>query len=184
MRFAFIDAWRHQWRVTALAVMGVSERGCRSWRGRPTSTLARTDMKVLAHIREQYSLSLGSYGRPRMTMELKEAGLVVGERRVGRRSSSTSTGSTTPEDAIHFWAASARPRSKPRWRNEIGDRHKTVPSPKTSYMELKNGFNLVFNLPARVRRLGKAGVKALRRKEPPGSKKLRIHLKNGSECQP
>jgi len=41
-------------------------------------------MKVLAHIREQYSLSLGSYGRPRMTMELKEAGLVVGERRVGR----------------------------------------------------------------------------------------------------
>ena len=42
------------------------------------------DMKVLAHIREQYSLSLGSYGRPRMTMELKEAGLNVGERRVGR----------------------------------------------------------------------------------------------------
>ncbi len=41
-------------------------------------------MKVLAHIREQYSLSLGSYGRPRMTMELKEAGLNVGERRVGR----------------------------------------------------------------------------------------------------
>jgi len=39
-------------------------------------------MKVLAHIREQYSL--GSYGRPRMTMELKEVGLDVGERRVGR----------------------------------------------------------------------------------------------------
>jgi putative transposase len=42
-------------------------------------------MVVLAHIREQYSLSLGSYGRPRMTMELKEAGLGVGERRVGRQ---------------------------------------------------------------------------------------------------
>jgi len=41
-------------------------------------------MKVLAHIREQYGLSLGSYGRPRMAMELKEVGLVVGERRVGR----------------------------------------------------------------------------------------------------
>ena|GEM_PF-1032417 len=40
--------------------------------------------KVLAHIREHDSLSLGSYGRPRMTMELKEAGLAVGERRVGR----------------------------------------------------------------------------------------------------
>jgi putative transposase len=85
MRFAFIDAWRHQWRVAILCrVMRVSERGYRSWRTRPTSTHARTDMKVLAHIREQYSLSLGSYGRPRMTMELKEAGLDVGERRVGR----------------------------------------------------------------------------------------------------
>ena len=41
-------------------------------------------MKVLAHIREQYGLSFGSYGRPRMTMELKEAGLNVGEPRVGR----------------------------------------------------------------------------------------------------
>ena len=42
------------------------------------------DMKMLAHIKDQYNLSLGSYGRPRMTMELKEAGLDVGERRVGR----------------------------------------------------------------------------------------------------
>lgn len=85
MRFAFIDAWRHQWRVATLCrVMRVSERGYRCWRSRPISQRARTDMAVLAHIREQYSLSLGSYGRPRMTMELKEAGLDVGERRVGR----------------------------------------------------------------------------------------------------
>jgi len=41
-------------------------------------------MTVLAHIREQYRLSLGSYGRLRMTAELEEAGLDVGERRVGR----------------------------------------------------------------------------------------------------
>lgn len=41
-------------------------------------------MAVLAHIREQYSLSLGSYGRLRMTIERKEAGLPAGERRVGR----------------------------------------------------------------------------------------------------
>ena len=45
-------------------------------------------MKVLAHIRKHDSLSLGSYGQPRMTPSgfgsLKEAGLAVGERRVGR----------------------------------------------------------------------------------------------------
>jgi transposase InsO family protein len=44
----------------------------------------RKDLVILAHIREQHSLALGSYGRPRMTEELKELGLVVGHRRVGR----------------------------------------------------------------------------------------------------
>jgi len=41
-------------------------------------------MVVLAHIKEQSRLSLGSYGRPRMTEELKEIGLNIGHRRVGR----------------------------------------------------------------------------------------------------
>ena len=80
-----MHSWRHRWPVELMCrVLHVSERGYRSWRSRPISRRERTDMKVLAHIREQYSLSLGSYGRPRMTMELKEAGLDVGERRVGR----------------------------------------------------------------------------------------------------
>ncbi len=42
------------------------------------------DMVVLAHIKEQSRLSLGSYGRPRMTEELKEVGVDVGHRRIGR----------------------------------------------------------------------------------------------------
>ena len=41
-------------------------------------------MVVLAHIKEQSRLSLGSYGRPRMTEELKKIGLEIGHRRVGR----------------------------------------------------------------------------------------------------
>jgi hypothetical protein len=41
-------------------------------------------MVLLAHIRDQHRLSLGSYGRPRMTEELNELGLRVGQRRVGR----------------------------------------------------------------------------------------------------
>jgi hypothetical protein len=41
-------------------------------------------MVVLAHIKEQSPLSLGSYGRPRMTEELKEVGVDVGHCRVGR----------------------------------------------------------------------------------------------------
>ena len=48
------------------------------------SQCQRDDMVLLAHIREQHKLSLGSYGRPRMTEELQDLGLKVGHRRVGR----------------------------------------------------------------------------------------------------
>ena len=44
----------------------------------------RTDMVLLAHIREQFAQSHNSYGRPRMTEELKDLGLQVGHRRIGR----------------------------------------------------------------------------------------------------
>lgn len=40
-------------------------------------------MVLLTHIREQHQFSLGSC-RPRMTKELKELGLAVGHRRIGR----------------------------------------------------------------------------------------------------
>ena len=65
-------------------ILGITARGYRSWRGRPISKHQRQDMVLLAHIREQHHNSLGSYGRPRMTQELKEAGLRVGHRRIGR----------------------------------------------------------------------------------------------------
>ena len=65
-------------------IMDVSPREYRAFRNRPLSQSQRTDMVVLAHIREQFALSSGSYGRPRITEELKELGLDVGHRRVGR----------------------------------------------------------------------------------------------------
>ena len=78
-------------------MMGVSERGLYAWkhplpgnglfanreRG-PPSHRQRRDMVLLAHLRDQHRLSLGSYGRPRMTEELNELGIRVGQRRVGR----------------------------------------------------------------------------------------------------
>lgn len=85
MRFAFVEEHRDQLPVTRLCkIMDVSARGYRAWRSRILSRSQRQDMVVLAHIREQFRLSLGSYGRPRMTEELKALGLDVGHRRVGR----------------------------------------------------------------------------------------------------
>ncbi len=85
MRFAFIEAWRKTFPIHRMCkVLRVTSRGYRAWRCRPMSQRQRDDMVLLAHIREQYKLSLGSYGRPRMTEELQELGLKVGHRRVGR----------------------------------------------------------------------------------------------------
>ena len=85
MRFAFIDQYDGKLSQSQLCgLLEVTDRGYRSWRSRPISQRQRDDMVILAHIREQHRLSLGSYGRPRMTEELQELGLEVGQRRVGR----------------------------------------------------------------------------------------------------
>lgn len=85
MRFRFIEEHGREFPTNRLCkVLDVSERGLRAYRNRPASHRQRTDMVVLAHIKEQSRLSLGSYGRPRMTEELKELGLNIGHRRVGR----------------------------------------------------------------------------------------------------
>ena len=85
MRFRFVEEQRGAFPIDRLCkVLNVSSRGLRAFRNRPASRRQRTDLVVLAHIKEQSRLSLGSYGRPRMTEELKEVGVDVGHRRVGR----------------------------------------------------------------------------------------------------
>jgi transposase InsO family protein len=85
VRFGFVEEQRGAFPVDRLCrVMNVSPRGLRAFRSRPASRRQQMDMVVLAHIKEQSRLSLGSYGRPRMTEELKEVGVNVGHRRVGR----------------------------------------------------------------------------------------------------
>lgn len=85
MRFKFIEEQLGKLPIKRLCqIMNVSTRGYRAYRTRPMSQSQRTDMVLLAHIRDQFELSGNSYGRPRMIEELKELGLEVGHRRVGR----------------------------------------------------------------------------------------------------
>jgi len=85
MRFKFIEENRTMLPAVRLCqIMNVSPRGYRAYRSRPISQSQRKDMVLLANIREQFRLSLCSYGRPRMTEGLKELGFDVGHRRVGR----------------------------------------------------------------------------------------------------
>jgi putative transposase len=85
VKFQFIASYRGALTRSHLCrLMGVSERGLHAWKHRPSSRRQRRDMVLLAHIRDQHRQSLGSYGRPRMTVELNELGLCVGQRRMGR----------------------------------------------------------------------------------------------------
>lgn len=83
--FKIIEEYRNQFATERMCkVMDVSARGLRAFRSRPASRRQRSDLVTVPHIKEQSRLSLGSYGRPRMTEKLKEISLNVGHRRVGR----------------------------------------------------------------------------------------------------
>ena len=85
MRFRFIKEQRDAFCAKRMCdVLDVSALGLRAYRSRRASQWQRTDMGVLAHIKEQSCLSLGSYGRPRMTEAFTEIDLNVGHGRVGR----------------------------------------------------------------------------------------------------
>ncbi len=64
MRFAFVEEQRDIPVNRLCVIADVSLRGNRAWRPRPASRRQRTDMVLLAHIREQFRLPLGSYSRP------------------------------------------------------------------------------------------------------------------------
>jgi putative transposase len=84
-RFMFIERMKKAYPIEMLCrFKRVSSRGFRAWRARPLSVRAREDMILSAHLRAQAKFCNFSYGRIRMTMELKELGFSIGERRTAR----------------------------------------------------------------------------------------------------
>ena len=85
MRFKLIDEAKKQFPVHRLCnVLGVSESGFFAWKHRRASQRQLDDMVLLAYIRSQFALSHGTYGSPRMHVELCEDGVSVGRHRVAR----------------------------------------------------------------------------------------------------
>lgn len=85
MRFAFVKGYDGPLSLERLCrILQVTSRGFQAWLRRPRSRHAEQDEVLLMHLKAEHATSHGSYGRPRMTAELKELGHEVGERRVGR----------------------------------------------------------------------------------------------------
>ena len=85
MRFRFIEKEKANFRICRMCkVLGVSENGYYAWASRPASQRQRDDMVFLAYIYAEHARNYRAYGRKRMADELKDQGVAIGERRVGR----------------------------------------------------------------------------------------------------
>jgi putative transposase len=65
-------------------VLDVSPSGYYAWVKRPTSMRAVTDAALTAKLRAAHAASNGTYGAPRLQIDLAEAGIRVGRKRVAR----------------------------------------------------------------------------------------------------
>lgn len=80
-----MSAHQAQHRVaTQCRVLGVSASGYYAWRKRPASRRAQADEALLRTIRTAHTASRGTYGVPRLHVELRQAGSCVGRKRIAR----------------------------------------------------------------------------------------------------
>lgn len=85
MKFQLIDAKKAELAVErACLLLGVSVSGYYAWKHRGPSRRQLDDMVFLAHIRAHFTASNGTYGSPRMHVDLREDGLQIGRHRVAR----------------------------------------------------------------------------------------------------
>lgn len=70
--------------ATMCRLLGVSTSGYYAWAKRRPSRRARDDAALLAEIRTAHAASHGTYGAPRIQIDLAERGLRVGRKRVAR----------------------------------------------------------------------------------------------------
>jgi len=85
VRYNFIHAEKTNHPVRLLCkAFGVSESGYYDWCNRPMSERQRKDLVLLTNIRTIHKENYQSYGRDRMTDELRDLGFVISEKRVAR----------------------------------------------------------------------------------------------------
>jgi putative transposase len=85
MRFAFIDVEKTSYPMRILCrVLKVSASGYYAWRSRKPSRRDLDDERLRQKVVEAFKAGRGTYGSPRVLVELVEQGLEVGRRRVAR----------------------------------------------------------------------------------------------------
>ena len=81
--------------ATMCRLLGVSSSGYYGWAKRAPSRRARTDAALSEEIRAAHAASHGTYGAPRIHVELAVKGICVGRKRVARLMSTAGLAGTT-----------------------------------------------------------------------------------------
>jgi putative transposase len=85
MIYTFMTAHAGEFRVERMCrVLGVGRSGYYAWCSRPTSQRAEVDEGLLVKIREEYRISRGTYGSPRIHAALHTQGVPCGRKRGAR----------------------------------------------------------------------------------------------------
>jgi transposase InsO family protein len=85
VRFNFIHERRKEFPVQMLCdILEVSRGGYYAWRRRPPSARARRRAELIGKIRQVHDDSRGTYGSPRVTVELKETNVKVCQNTVAK----------------------------------------------------------------------------------------------------
>jgi len=85
MIYTFVAAHTGEFRIERMGrVLGVGRSGYYSWRSRPTSQRAEGDEALLVKIQQEYRISRGTYGSPRIYAALRHQGVKCGRKRVAR----------------------------------------------------------------------------------------------------
>jgi putative transposase len=80
VRFAFIQSHARIWHITTMSrVLEVSRAGYYAWRVRPLCARVKTDQILTTEIEDIQKQVKQRYGSPRVRMELKALGFVVGK---------------------------------------------------------------------------------------------------------
>ena len=85
MKYAWIKARRPHYPVGRLCrLLGVSRSGFYAWGQREPSARSRADARLAVELCARFARHRGKYGRPRLTVDLRQAGFPVNPKRVRR----------------------------------------------------------------------------------------------------
>lgn len=85
MIYQFMAEHESEFRIQRMCrVLGVGRSGYYAWRSRPASQRVQADEALVAKIRQEYQLSRGTYGSPRIHAALQKQGVKCGRKRVAR----------------------------------------------------------------------------------------------------